>query len=183
VESDIVVIAEASTGPQALESYRKHRPDVVLMDMRLPGMSGAEATAKLCAEFPEANVVMLTTYDAQEDIFRAVQAGARSFLSKDVALDELLRAIRTAQAGQNYFPPNISARLVERMHMAELSGREREVLDLIVTGCANKEIATQLSISDTTVKDHVGKILTKLKARDRTHAGMLAIQRGIVHVD
>lgn len=182
LEADMAVVAEASTGAGALECYRQHRPDVVLMDWRLPGMSGDEITARLCAEFPEAKVVMLTTYDATEDIFRAVQAGARSFLSKDVMLEELLRAIRTVQAGQNYFPPAIAARLVERMHTAELSTREREVLDLIVTGWANKEIASRLFISETTVKDHVGKILSKLKARDRTHAGMIAIQRGIVHI-
>jgi DNA-binding NarL/FixJ family response regulator len=183
VEPDMAVIAEASTGPQAMDLYHKHKPDVVLMDVRLPGADGGEVTAQLCRQCPEAKVIMLSTYDGHEDIFRCVQAGARSYLSKDIPLQELLQAIRAVHAGQNYLPPAISARLVERMHGPELSGRERDVLKRIVNGRANKEIAADLSIAETTVKDHVSSILLKLKASDRTQASTIAIQRGIVRLD
>lgn len=183
VEPDMAVIAEASSGEQALELYRRHRPGVVLMDLRLPGFSGDQVTRQLCQEFPEARVIVLSTFDGHEDIFRCVQAGARSYLSKSVPLEELLRAIRAVHAGQSYLPAGIAARLVERMHSPELSLREHEVLKLIVRGCSNKEIACQLSIAETTVKDHVSKILIKLHANDRTQASTVAIQRGIVHLD
>jgi two-component system NarL family response regulator len=183
IEPDMTVIAEAGTGQQALELYRQHKPDVVLMDLRLPGMGGDEATALLCREYPGAKVIVLSTFDGHEDIFRCVQAGARSYLSKSVPLEELLRAIRVVHAGQNYLPPEIAARLVDRMHAPVLSARECEVLRLIVKGCTNKEIASNLSIAETTVKDHVSKILFKLHASDRTQASTVAIQRGIVHLD
>jgi DNA-binding NarL/FixJ family response regulator len=183
VEPDMAVVAEASTGPQAVDMFHKHKPDVVLMDVRLPGADGGEVTARLCQQSPEARVIMLSTYDGHEDIFRCVQAGARSYLSKDVPLEELLHTIRVVHAGQNYLPPAISARLVERMHGPELSAREREVLKRIVNGRSNKEIAAELFIAETTVKEHVSNILTKLRASDRTQASTIAIQRGIVHLD
>lgn len=183
VETDMSVVAEASTGSQALELYAKHHPDVVLMDVRLPGSNGDQVTAELCLRHPEARVIMLSTYDGHEDIFRCIQAGARSYLSKDIPLDELLLAIRSVHAGQNYLPPAISARLVERMHTPELSGRELDVLRQIVKGRSNKEVAGILSIAETTVKDHVSNILAKLRASDRTQASTIAIQRGIVHLD
>lgn len=183
VEVDMVVVAEASTGTQALDLYPIHRPDIVLMDVRLPGLTGDQVTATLCLRHPEAKVIMLSTYDGHEDIFRCIQAGARSYLSKEIPLDELLHAIRSVHAGQNYLPPAISARLVDRMHGPELSGRELDVLKQIVKGRSNKEVANVLSIAETTVKDHVSHILTKLKANDRTQASTIAIQRGIVHLD
>src|SRR5512141_273445 len=126
VEPDMAVVAEASSGEQALELFRRHRPSVVLMDLRLPGMGGEEATRKLCQEFSEAKVIVLSTFDGHEDIFRCVQAGARSYLSKSVLLEELLRAIRAVNAGESYLPPAIAARLVERMQAPELSAREHE---------------------------------------------------------
>jgi len=183
LEPDMAVVAQASTGQQAIDLYRKHRPDIVLMDLRMPGMSGDEATARLCEKFPGAKVLALSSYDAQEQIFRCVQAGARSYLPKDVVLDELLRAIRTVHDGQNYLPPAIAARLMERMRAPELSPREDAVLQLIVKGNTNKKIASALSIAETTVKDHVSNILTKLKATDRTQASTVAIQRGLVQLN
>jgi len=183
LERDMTVVAEASTGRQGLELYAKHKPDIVLMDLRLPDMPGDEAIAALHARHPEVRAVALSSYDAQEQIFRCVNAGARSFLSKDVALEVLLEAIRAVHAGDNYLPPKIAARLVERMHNPELSAREGSVLKLIVRGSSNKEIASALCIAETTVKDHVSNILTKLRAADRTQACTVAIQRGIVSLD
>lgn len=183
VEMDMVVVAEASTGAQALELYAKYQPDIVLMDVRLPGINGDQVAAQLCLRHPDAKVIMLSTYDGHEDIFRCIQAGARSYLSKDIPLEELLLAIRSVHSGQNYLPASISARLVERMHAPELSGRELDVLKQIVKGRSNKEVASVLSIAETTVKEHVSNILTKLKASDRTQASTIAIQRGIVHLD
>ncbi len=183
LESDMTVVGQASTGQQAIELYAKHQPDVVLMDQRLPDMSGDETTAKLCAGFPQAKVIAFTSYHTQEDVFRFVRAGARSYLPKDALLHELLHAIRTVHAGQSYMPPAISALLVDRMQAPELSPRERAVLELIVKGRTNKEIAQALSIAETTVKDHVSSIFTKLRATDRTQASTIAIQRGIIHLD
>ncbi len=182
LEPDMTVVAEVSTGQQALEFYREHQPDVVIMDMRMPGMNGDETTARLCEKFPGAKVLALSSYDAQEQVFRAVNAGARSFLPKDVELEELLRAIRVVHEGQNYLPPAIAARLMERMRAPELSPREDAVLQLLVKGLTNKEIASALSIAETTVKDHVSSILTKLKSTDRTQASTVAIQRGLVQL-
>lgn len=183
VESDMGVVAEASTGAQAIEAFRKHRPDLVLIDLRLPGMSGEEATTRLCREFPDAKVIMISTWEGHEDIFRCVQAGARSYLSKNVSRDELLKTIRAINAGERYLPAVLAARLMERLRAQELSSRESEVLELLVQGHTNKEIASNLSIAEITVKNHVSNILTKLHASDRTQASTIAIQRGIVHLD
>ena len=182
-EADLTVVAEAGTGAQALELYRKHQPDIVLMDLRLPDMGGDQTAAALCKEFPKAKVIMISSFDGQDDIYRSLQAGARSYLPKNVLRDELLRAIRAVQAGENYLPPTVAARLVQRMHAPELSAREAEVLKLVVDGLTNKEIAQSLAITEITVKNHVSSILTKLNATDRTQASTIAIQRGIVHLD
>jgi DNA-binding NarL/FixJ family response regulator len=181
-EPDMTVVAEASTGEEALEQYREHSPDVVLMDIRLPGMSGIEATDQLCREHSAAKIIVLSTYDCEEDVFRATQAGARSYLSKNVLRPELLRTIRDVHAGQTSLPPEIVARLTERLRRPELSSRELEVLELIVKGRSNKEIAAELSISEFTVKLHVHNVLGKLKVSDRTQASTMAIQRGIVRI-
>ena len=183
MESDMTVVAEASTGSQAIELYRKHAPHIVLMDLRLPGMNGIEATAALRNVFPDAKIIILSTYEGDEDVYRAMQAGARSYLSKNVLRDELLLAIRNVQNGQRYLPHPVAARLAERLQRPELSPRELEVLQLIVKGQSNKEIATTLAISEVTVKLHVSNVLTKLNVADRTHASTAAIQRGIVHLD
>jgi two-component system NarL family response regulator len=183
MEADMSAIADASTGAQALKLYRKHTPDIVLMDLRLPDMTGIETTTAICKDFPEAKIIVISTYDGDEDIYRALQAGARSYLCKNVSREELLQTIRAVHTGQRYLPPPMAARLAERVHRPELSARELEVLQLIVKGMPNKEIAGHLSITEFTVKLHVGNILTKLNVADRTQASTTAIQRGIVHLE
>jgi two-component system NarL family response regulator len=182
VENDMNCIAEARTGAEAIELYRQHLPDVVLMDLRLPDMDGVEATAKLRSEFPKATVIVISTFDGEEDIYRALQSGARSYVPKDVSRDELLQIIRSVHDGKHALPASVAARLAQRMQRRELTDREREVLPLIVEGLTNKQIANSLHITEVTVKLHVSSILTKLGAQDRTHASTLAIQRGIVHL-
>ncbi len=182
-ESDMAIVAEAATGAQTQELYRKHRPDIVLMDLRLPDMDGVAVTNAIRAEHPEAKVIMISSYDGQDDIYRSVQAGARSYLPKNVLREELLRAIRAVHGGENYLPSAISALLMERMRAPELSPRESEVLEMLVEGLTNKEIANNLSLSEITVKNHVSSILEKLKASDRTQASTIAIQRGLIHLD
>jgi two-component system NarL family response regulator len=177
------VVAEAGTGNEALEVFRQRQSDIVLMDLRLPGMSGFEAIAALTKEFPSVQVIAISTYEGEEDIYRALQFGARTYLPKSVLEKELTEAIRAIHSGGNYVPPLVAARLAERTHHPELSSREIEVLERIVQGLSNKEIAGQLFITEATVKLHVGNILAKLTAQDRTQASTVAIQRGIVHLD
>jgi DNA-binding NarL/FixJ family response regulator len=183
MESDMSVVAEASTGEEAIELFRELQPDVVVMDLRLPRMSGMEATATICKEFPDAKVIMLSTFEGDEDIYRSLQAGARAYLLKSVLREELLEAIRTVHAGNRYIPAAVAARLAERMPYTELSAREREVLELIVKGMSNKEIGSALAIAEVTIKLHVGHILSKLKVNDRTEAATVALRRGIIHLD
>lgn len=181
-EGDMACVAEAATGAEAIELYRRHRPDIVLMDLRLPDLNGVETTARLRSEFPDATVIVISTFDGEEDIYRALQAGARSYVPKSASRDELLRIIRDVHAGKHSLPSSAAARLAQRMQRRELTDRESEVLRLIVEGMTNKQIATALHITEVTVKLHVSNILTKLGAQDRTHASTLAIQRGIVHL-
>jgi two-component system, NarL family, response regulator len=183
IEADMTVEAEASTGQQAIAKYRQHRPDIVLMDLKLPGMSGVEAASAICQEFPEASIIMLSTHDGEENIYRSLQAGARTYLLKTATREELLHTIRAVHAGERCISPTIGARLAERMSHAELTTRELEVLKLIGKGNSNKEIGQALQIAEVTVKLHVGHILTKLKATDRTQAVTVALQRGILHLD
>ena len=181
-QPDMRVVAEAASGSQAVELYRKHRPDVALMDVRMPSMSGVEATTAIRAEFPEARIIALSTYGGDEDIRRALQAGARAYLTKDVLHDELIRAIRAVHSGGTYMPPTVAAALKASALPAGLSHREMEVLSLIVKGFGNKQIAFELSIAEHTVKNHVKNILSKLGVDDRTQAATAAIQRGIIHL-
>jgi DNA-binding NarL/FixJ family response regulator len=183
VEMDMVVDAEISTGEQAVAAYRQRRPDIVLMDLKLPGMSGIEATKAICDEFPGAPIIMLSTHDGEEDIYRSLQAGARAYLLKTAARDELIDTIRSVHAGERCISPTVGARLAERMTHPDLTARELGVLQLIVKGKSNKEIASELSIAEVTVKLHVGHILTKLRVNDRTQATTTALQRGIIHLD
>jgi two-component system, NarL family, response regulator len=183
IEPDMTVIAEASTGDRALALYRQHQPDIVLMDLRLPDTDGITACKQICEEFPKAAVVMLSTHDAEEDIYRAFQAGAQAYLLKTVQREELLRALRSVHAGERCIPPAIGARLAERMSHPELTARELDVLKLIAKGKSNKEIGSELSIAEVTVKLHVGHILAKLGASDRTQAATTALRRGILHLD
>jgi two-component system NarL family response regulator len=179
---DMSVIVEATTGQQAVELYRQHRPDVTLMDLRMPGTSGVEAITIIRREFPAARIIVLTTYDGDEDIYRSLQAGAQGYLLKDVFFEDLEAAIRAVHAGQRRIPAAIAERLAGRMGGSELTGRELEVLSEIVRGLSNREIAAALKISEATVKSHINNILSKLGVTDRTQAATTALQRGIVHL-
>ncbi len=183
LDPEIQIVVECGTGEEALAAYRKHQPDVVLMDWRLPGISGVEAATQISAEFPDACILQLTIYEGDEDIFRAAEAGVRGYLPKSVSRRELLAAIRAVHRGEEVFPPEIRAKLEARRARPELNTREKTVLQLIVNGRSNKEIASDLGIAEVTVKFHVGNILAKLGVMDRTQATTAAIQRGIVHLD
>ena len=175
------VVAEASDGGKAVELYRQHRPDVTIMDLRLPVLTGVEAITQIRRDAPQARVIVLTTFDGDEDIYRALQAGARGYLLKDMFGDELMDAIRTVHAGKTRIPPAVAQRLADRMIGAELTARELDVLKEIVAGKSNKEIARDLTISEATVKTHINSLLNKLGVTDRTQAATTALQRGIVH--
>ena len=182
MQPDMKIVAEAANGQQAVELYRKHLPDVALLDMRMPIMSGVEAAQAIRSEFPNARMIALTTYGGDEDIRRALAAGVQEYLTKDVLHDELLKAIRAVYAGQNYLPAAVAAALAAQMPRPDLSAREVQVLELIVKGLANKQIAYSLNIAEHTVKNHVKNILGKLGVQDRTQAATAAIQRGIIHL-
>jgi DNA-binding NarL/FixJ family response regulator len=177
----MTVIAEAASGATAEALFRSERPDVTLVDLRLPDTSGADLISRLRSEFPDAVFIVLTTYDGDEDIHRAIKAGARGYLLKDMSGADLVAAIRSAQAGDLQLPAALAQRLAERP-ARELSSRELEVLGMIVEGRSNKEIASSLSIAEPTVKAHVASILNKLGVSDRTEAAIQAVRRGIVRL-
>jgi DNA-binding NarL/FixJ family response regulator len=181
-ESDLRVVAEAADAAEACTQYRIHRPDVVTMDYRLPGPDGVEATLALRAEFPDARILMVTAYEGEEDIHRALQAGARGYLTKDASRAEVLNAIRRVFHGEQVLPADIAAKQAARLGREALIPREIEILRCIVDGLANKEIAAALGFSEALVKLHVRRILEKLGAADRTRAATLAIERGLVRL-
>ncbi len=180
--ADMEVIAEGINGQQAIDLYRQHNPDVTLIDLRMPVVGGVEAIASIRREFPDARLIVLTTYDGDEDIYRSLQAGAKGYLLKDMYFEELESAIRTVHAGSRRIPAAIAERLAERMAGSNLTARELEVLELIVRGQSNKEIASSLKIGEATVKSHVNSVLGKLGVTDRTQAATTALQRGLVHL-
>ena len=182
MQPDMTVVAEAANGQQAVELYRRHLPDVALLDLRMPVMGGTEAAAAIRAEFPQARMIALTTYGGDEDIRRALAAGMQAYLTKDVLHDELLNAIRAVHEGRRYLPPSVAAALAAQVPRPDLSARELQVLELIVRGLANKQIGYTLTIAEHTVKNHVKNILSKLGVQDRTQAATAAIQRGIIHL-
>jgi len=179
-EPDMTVVAEAGDGQQAVRLYRAHRPAVTLMDLRLPKLSGIEATAAIRSRFPEARVIMLTSFDDEEDIYRALESGVRAYLLKSVSREELLSTVRTVAAGGYRISPFVAERLAQRIQTSTLTNRELDVLRRIVAGASNKQIAAALGISEATVKTHVGSILSKMSVPDRTGAAIAAIRRGIV---
>lgn len=181
-EPDMALVAEARDGAEAVRLFRQHRPDVTLMDLRMPGLNGVETIRAIRSEFPQSRFIVLTTYDGDEDIYRALEAGAQAYLLKDMFCDEILAAIRAVHAGHRRIPAEVGTRLAERMSGMELSGREREVLELVVKGKSNKEIANALAITEATVKGHVTNILGKLGVTDRTQAVIAALKRGIAHL-
>jgi two-component system NarL family response regulator len=180
-EPDMEVVAEAGDGPEALAAYAAHKPDITLLDLRLPGMSGPEVLAELRQRDPRATVIVLTSYDADEDVYRAVQAGARGYLLKGTLPDGVLEAaIRKVHAGQRLLAPEAAARLADRMTSPQLTPREVAVLELVAKGKSNKEIGNMLSLAEGTVKTHLKRIYEKLNVGDRTEAALVAVQRGIV---
>jgi len=183
LEDDLEVVAEAETGEQALELYREKKPDVVIMDLRLPGKNGIETTALLVKEFPGAKVLIFTTYDGDEDIYRATQAGAFGYLLKSSPREELLAAVRALAKGERYMTAAISSRLAARVAGPDLSPRELEILQLLGRGLSNKEIGGKLFISEDTVKRHISNLFVKLKVNDRAQATAEAIRRGFIHLD
>jgi DNA-binding NarL/FixJ family response regulator len=181
-EPDMKLIAEASNGRDALESFRLHRPDVTLMDIQMPGFNGIEAIDYILSEFPDAHIIVLTTYTGDVQVLRALKAGARGYVLKGHVHRELLETIRAVHAGQKGIPPDIAAQLAEHAGDDELTTREIDVLRLIAAGNSNKLIADQLSIGEATVKSHVTNILSKLGANDRSHAVTIGLRRGIIQL-
>ncbi|MDX6444547.1 MAG: hypothetical protein QOH71_1621 [Blastocatellia bacterium] len=180
--SDMVVVAEGTNGQEAIDLFRLHRPDVTLMDLRMPQMGGVEAIVAIRKEFRDARMIILTTYDGDEDIYRSLQAGAQGYLLKDMFFEELEDAIRKVHGGARRIPTQVAERLAERMGSSVLTVREVEVLEQIVAGNSNKAIASRLNISEATVKSHINSILSKLGVSDRTQAATTALQRGLVHL-
>jgi two-component system NarL family response regulator len=183
VEPDMEVVAEAANGEDALQAYRQHCPNVVLMDLRLPGMSGSDCAAAMMREFPNASILMLSTHSGEEEIYRAMQAGARGYVVKTIIREELLRAVREVHQGRQYVDPLVASQLAERRSHRSLSSREVEVLRLVAQGLGNKEIADALKIAEVTVKLHVSHVLEKLSVKDRTQAATVALQRGIISLE
>lgn len=181
--SDMRIAGETGDGKQALALYRQLRPDLTIMDVRLPGIGGIEAIRAIRDFDSRARVVVLTNYDQSEDVYRAIQAGALAYLLKDTSGDELVRAILTVSEGQRYLPSAVANRLAERLSANELTPREVQVLELIAHGMSNRQIADRLSIAEKTVRIHVSSVLDKMGLADRTQAAIAAIQRGIVHLD
>ena len=181
--SRICVIGEAADGEQGLLMYRTLRPDVMLLDLRLPGTSGFDVLTRLRREFPDARVVVLSNYQGSEDVYRAVRSGAAGYLTKDASGQELIDAITTVHRDFRYLPRTALDRLAERTATTDLTPRETEVLTCITQGRSNREIAEQLHISEKTVRIHVSAVLEKMGARDRTQATIFALQRGLVHLD
>ncbi len=179
---EIEVVGFAKDGKEAVDRYMSLMPDVTLMDLQMPEMRGVEAIQQIRRIVPAARFIVLTTFDGDEDIYRAMQAGARAYLLKGMEMEELVEAIRAVDAGRGRIPSVIAEKLAQRVGTEELSSREVEVLERIVAGRANKDIASDLHITEATVKSHVNSLLGKLGASDRTQAAILALQRGIVHL-
>ena len=182
-EPDMELVAQASTGREAIEQFRRHQPDVTLMDLQMPGMNGIEAIIAIRSEFPNARIIVVTTYSGDVQVTRALKAGARAYILKGNLAGELLETIRAVHAGQRRIPTEVAAEVAEHAGEEGLSEREIEVLRLIACGNANKEIGAQLSITEETVKSRVSSILSKLGANDRTHAVTIALKRGIIALE
>ena len=181
-KSDMVIVAAASNGREAVDLWKQHRPDVTLLDLRMPELDGVGAIKEIRDVDPNAQIVVLTTYDGDEDIYRAIKAGAKAYLLKDTARDALVDCVRRVHAGETYLPPPLAAKLAERVSGAALSQREMEVLQRMATGKSNKEIGAELFISDGTVKTHVSSIFTKLDVVSRTEAIATATRRGLIQL-
>jgi DNA-binding NarL/FixJ family response regulator len=181
-EPDMELVAEAESGRDAVELFRKHRPDVTLMDLRMPDVDGIAAVKLIRDEFPQAKIIALTSFDGDQDVYRALEAGVRGYILKESVHSEVLNAIRVVQSGRKLMPQDVAERLAEYFPQAALTPREVEVLTLVAEGLANKEIAARLGTADGTIKMHVQNILAKLDATDRTQAVTIALKRGIIHL-
>jgi two-component system NarL family response regulator len=181
-ESDMEVVAEAGDGPAAIAAYTAHKPDIMLLDLRLPGMDGPQIITVIRQDDPGAKIIILTTYDADEDVYRAVQAGARGYLLKGTFAEGIMEAIRNVNAGRRLIAPEVAARLADRVSSPSLTSREVAVLELVAKGMSNKEIGAALFVSETTIKYHLKNIYAKLGASDRTEAALVATQRGILTI-
>ena len=182
-EPDMLLVAEASNGREAVELFRLHKPDVTLMDLHLPELDGIAATKQIRLEFPAARIIALTSFDGDQEIYQALEAGARGYLLKEMVHTEVLHAIRMVHSGKRLMPPEVAERLSAYFPEIALTPREVEVLALVAKGLANKEIASKLGAASGTIKMHVQNILGKLEAADRTHAVTIAFQRGILRLD
>ena len=178
-ESDLELVGEASNGEEAIKLFRQYQPDVALIDLRMPIIDGVEAISVIIHEFPKAHIIILTTYDGDEDIYRGLQAGAKSYLLKNTLYEELLATIKKVNEGHSYIPNVVGVKLAERINYSQLSPREIEVINLMAKGKSNRDIGDSLSIAEGTVKYHVNNILSKLQVNDRTQAVITAFQRGI----
>ncbi len=179
-QADMELVAEACNGLEAIEEFRMHRPDVTLMDLQMPEMSGLDALSAIRAEFPEARIIVLTSYAGDVHVSRALKAGARAYLLKDMLRKELLETIRAVHAGHKRLSPEVAAEIAEHAAESALTAREVDVLRSVAGGNANKEVAAQLSLTEETVKSHIRNILAKLGAKDRTHAVAIGAKRGII---
>jgi DNA-binding NarL/FixJ family response regulator len=182
-QADLELVAEAENGERAVALYREHRPDVCLMDLRMPVMDGVEAIRTITTEFPAACILALTTYEGDADIRRALEAGARGYLLKDMLLTDVIRAVRTVHSGERVIPNAVAARLAEFPERSDLTEREVEVLQLVARGLSNKEVARVIGRTDETVKIHLKNTFAKLGVADRTEAVTMAITRGLIHLD
>ena len=182
-EADMELVGEAGNGREAVELFRESHPDVTLMDLRMPDMDGVQATRAIRNEFPEAKIIALTSYDGDQDIYRALEAGVRGYMLKEMVHTDVLKAIRTVHSGRRLMPHEVAQRLSEYFPQVALTPREVEVLGFVARGLANKEIAEKLGTASGTIKMHIQNILEKLGAADRTHAVTIAIQRGILHLE
>jgi two-component system, NarL family, response regulator len=180
---DFTVVAEAENGEQAVILYRQHQPHIALIDLRMPKLDGVGTITQIRQEFPTACLIVLTTYDTDEDIYRGLSAGAKGYLLKDTTAAELVKAVRTVYSGRKYIPPDIAVKLFDRLNSNELTDRELEVLHLVTKGKSNAEIGVLLAISEGTVKFHITNLLAKLGVKDRTQAIIIALQRGLVCLD
>lgn len=182
-EPDMDVVAQAEDGQKAVTLYHQQQPDIVLMDLQMPNLGGVGAITQIRADFPSARIIILTTYDGDEDIYQGLHAGAMGYLLKDATAEELINAIRQVNQGKRYIPANIAQKLAERVNNLDLTKRELEVLQLLVLGRSNQDIATAMSITERTAKFHITNILTKLQVSDRTQAVVLALKRGLAHLE
>jgi len=181
-EPDMDVVAETGDGREAADLWKKHRPDITLMDLRMPGLDGVSAIYQIRAADPNARIIVLTTYDGDEDIYRGMRAGAKSYMLKDVRREELFKCIREVHAGRTFLPPAVAAKLAERLPAEELTPRELKVLQLLGAGKTNKVIGADLVISEVTVKSHVQSLFRKLNVLSRTEAIAVANRRGLLHM-